>query len=63
MMGFFKKAKNGFEFNVWTVDGRHIIPTDHFPVLISLSSDNSDNGRGLWKYGSSLVYDEFLFVT
>ena len=62
-MGFFKKAKNRFGFNVWTVEGRHIILTDHFPVLISLSSDNSDNGRGLWKYGSSLVYDEFQFVT
>ena len=25
-----------------------------------LSNDNSDNnGRGLWKYNSSLVYDEF----
>ena len=32
----------------------------HSPVLISLSSDNSDNnGRGLWIYNSSLVYDEF----
>ena len=36
------------------------ISTDHSPVLISLSNDNSDNnGRGLWKYNSSLVYDEF----
>ena len=36
------------------------ISTDHFPVLISLSNNNSDNnGRGLWKYNSSLVYDEF----
>ena len=36
------------------------ISTDHSPVLISLSSDNSDNnGRGPWKYNSSLVYDEF----
>ena len=35
------------------------ISTDHSPVLISLSSDNSDNnGRGPWKYNSSLVYDE-----
>ena len=32
----------------------------HSPVLISLSSDNSDNnGRSLWIYNSSLVYDEF----
>ena len=36
------------------------ISTDHSPVLISLSNDNSDNnGRGLWKYNSSLVHDEF----
>ena len=36
------------------------ISTDHSPVLILLSNDNSDNnGRGLWKYNSSLVYDEF----
>ena len=35
------------------------ISTDHFPVLISLSNNNSgNNGRGLWKYNSSLVYDE-----
>ena len=28
--------------------------------MISLSNDNSDNnGRGLWKYNGSLVYDEF----
>ena len=28
--------------------------------MISLSNDNSDNnGRGLWKYNDSLVYDEF----
>ena len=28
--------------------------------MISLANDNSDNnGRGLWKYNSSLVYDEF----
>ena len=34
--------------------------TDHSPVLISLSSDNSDNnGCGLWKYNSYLVCDEF----
>ena len=36
--------------------------TDHSPVLISLSNDNSDNNsnnRGPWKYNSSLVYDEF----
>ena len=38
------------------------ISTDHFPVLISLSNNNSgNNGRGLWKYNSSLVYDE-LYV-
>ena len=36
------------------------ISTDHSPVLISLSNGNSDNnGRGLRKYNSSLVYDEF----
>ena len=36
------------------------ISTDHSPVLISLSNDNSDNnGRGLWKHDSSLVYDDF----
>ena len=36
------------------------ISTDHSPVLMSLSNNNSDNnGRGLWKYNSSLVYDEF----
>ena len=36
------------------------ISTDHSPVLISLSNDDSDNsGRGLWKYNSSSVYDEF----
>ena len=36
------------------------ISTDHSPVLISLSNNNSDNdGRGLWKYNSSLVYNEF----
>ena len=35
------------------------ISTDHSPVLISLSNDNFDNGRGLWKYNSSLAYDEF----
>ena len=36
------------------------ISSDHSPVLILLSSDNSDNnGCGLWKYNSSLVYDEF----
>ena len=35
------------------------ISTDHFPVLILLSNNNSgNNGRGLWKYNSSLVYDE-----
>ena len=35
------------------------ISTDYFPVLISLSNNNSgNNGRGLWKYNSSLVYDE-----
>ena len=29
-------------------------------ILISLSNDDSDNnGRGPWKYNSSLVYDEF----
>ena len=34
--------------------------TDHSPVLISLSNDDSDNnGRDLWKYNNSLVYDEF----
>ena len=34
------------------------IPTDHSPVLMSLSNDNSDNnGRVLWKCNSSLVYD------
>ena len=34
------------------------ISTDHSPVLISLSNDNSDNnGRVLWKCNSSLVYD------
>ena len=28
--------------------------------MISLSNDDSDNsGRGLWKYNSSSVYDEF----
>ena len=36
---------------------------DHSPVLISLSNDNSDTGRGLWKYNSSLVYDEFYVET
>ena len=36
------------------------ISTDHSPVLTSFSNDNSDNNaRGLWKYNSSLVYDEF----
>ena len=36
------------------------ISNDHFPVLVSLLNDNSDNnGRGLWKYNSSLAYDEF----
>ena len=35
------------------------ISTNHFPVLISLSNKNSDDSRGLWKYNSSLVYDEF----
>ena len=36
------------------------ISTNHSPVLISLSNDNPDNnGRGLWKYNSSLVPDEF----
>ena len=36
------------------------ISTDHSPVLSSLSNDNSDNnGSGLWKCNSSLVYDEF----
>ena len=35
------------------------ISTDHSPVLISLSNSNSNNnGCGLWKYNSSLVYDE-----
>ena len=34
------------------------ISTDHSPVLMSLSNDNSDNnGRVLWKCNSSLVYD------
>ena len=36
------------------------VSTDHSPVLISLSIDNSDNNeRGFWKYNSPLVYDEF----
>ena len=36
------------------------ISTDHSPVLSSLSNDNSDNnGSGLSKCNSSLVYDEF----
>ena len=36
------------------------ISADHSPVQISLSNDNSDNnGRGPWKYNSSIVYDEF----
>ena len=36
------------------------ILTNHCLVLISLSKDNSGNdGRGLWKYNSCLVYDEF----
>ena len=35
------------------------ISTDHSPVLILLSNDNSDNnGRGFWKYDITLVYDE-----
>ena len=38
------------------------ISTDHSLGLILLSNDNSDNnGRGPWKYNSSLVYDE-LYV-
>ena len=38
------------------------IASDHSPVLTSLSSNNFDNnGRGLWIYNSSLVYDE-LYV-
>ena len=41
-------------------DALPAISTDCSPVLISLSNDNSDNnGRGLWKYNNSLVYDEF----
>ena len=37
------------------------ISTDHSPILISLSNDNSDNnGRGLWKYNISLVYLFFI---
>ena len=36
------------------------IATDNSPVSISLSNKNSDNnGRALWKYYSSLVYDGF----
>ena len=41
-------------------DALTAISTDCSPVLILLSNDNSDNnGRGLWKYNNSLVYDEF----
>ena len=41
-------------------DALPAISTDCSPVLILLSNDNSDNnGRRLWKYNSSLVYDEF----
>ena len=36
------------------------ISTDHSPVLISVSNNNSDNnGRGLRKCYSFLVYDQF----
>ena len=41
-------------------DALPVISTDHSPVLMLLSNDNSDNnGRRLWKYNSSLVHDEF----
>ena len=43
------------------VDALPAISTDHSPVMISVSNDNSDNNnnRSLWKYNSFLVDDEF----
>ena len=51
---------NGLQEFVNYTDVLLVISTDHSPVLISLSKDNSDNNDcGLRKYNSSLVYDEF----
>ena len=42
------------------IDALPAISTDHSPVMISVSNDNSDNNnRSLWKYNSFLVDDEF----
>ena len=42
------------------IDALPVISTDHSPVMISVSNDNSDNNnRSLWKYNSFLVDDEF----